>query len=227
MALLFGPEEFATLVGSFTTVQQNYGSATVTLDTTSKVSGANSAKFLSTASGSASAKKDFGTTYSEMYFQFKGFIPTGYTFGVTGYAGLFQALTSADASTCTVNIEDYGTIRVTFNNPSSGYLDTGIDLPVNSVFTVEIRVKISATVGVFSLWLNSSTEGSPTWTSGNINTGTTNFQKGVFGYTYVPDALSTAMYLDFITMDTAFIGTRSAFNSQAMMNHLQIAGGLM
>jgi len=210
MSLLFGPEEFPTLTGSFTTVQSNYGSATVVLDTSTKVSGANSAYFASTGSGSSSAIKDLGSGYSELYCQLKGFIPTAFAFGVSGYLGFIQAVTSADAAVFTMNVEDYGTVRLTGNNPSSGYKDTLVNIPKNSVFTIEVRLKVSATVGNISVWLNNSTEGSPNYNSGNINTGTTNFQKLAHGFTYTPDSFATGYYLDFVSIDTAFIGTRSS-----------------
>lgn len=209
MALLFGAEDFATSPGAFDAVEVTFGAGTVSLDTTSKVNGANSIKFANTGEAGERAIENLGAGYADIYFQLKGFLPSGFAFGVSGYSGFLLALSSLDVELFAGNIEDYGTIRFTMNNPTSGYLDTGVDIPINSVFTLEVRMKISATVGNVSVWLNNTVEGSPDYNSGNINTGVVNVQKGLFGKTYVPEAVSD-FYLDFISMDNAFIGARSS-----------------
>lgn len=208
MALLFGPEDFATSPGTFDAVEVTFGAGTANLDTTSKVNGPNSINFVNTGEVGERAIKNLGSDYADIYFQFKGFLPSGFAFGASGFCGFLQALSSTDVSIFTGNIEDYGTVRFTMNNPSSGYLDTSVNIPLNSVFTLEVRMKISATVGNVSVWLNNTVEGSPNYNSGNINTGTSNIQKGLFGKTYTPEAM-TNYYLDYISMDTSFIGSRS------------------
>jgi hypothetical protein len=104
------------------------------------------------------------------------------------------------------NIEDYGSIRLTVVGSTLSYTDTGINLPTNSVFTLEVRAKISATVGNVSVWLNNSTSGSPDYNSGNVNTGSTAFQKIVVGAHYAPNAHSD-WYFDNVTANTSFIGS--------------------
>lgn len=211
MALLFGPEKFeAGSPGAFDAVDsEGWGLADAALDTTSKVEATNSIIYTATGEGAARAEEDLGSGYSDLYFQLKGFFPTGWAFGASSYTGFFVARNAGDSSSILwFNIEDYGSIRITANG-TMGYTNTGIDIPINSVFTLEFRIKISATVGNISIWLNNTTEGSPDYNSGNINTGTTNFQVIKFGNYYAPEAHSS-FYLDFISMDTAFIGTRSS-----------------
>jgi hypothetical protein len=203
----FGTETFESgSPGVFDSVGNVWGSPTATLDTTSKVTGTNSIKISSSGPGSAIAVKDLGSTQTDLYLQIKGFIPSGFTFGADGYTGFLAFRSSIDNNIIAFNIEDYGSIRLTVVGSTLSYTDTGINLPTNSVFTLEVRAKISATVGNVSVWLNNSTSGSPDYNSGNVNTGSTAFQKIVVGAHYAPNAHSD-WYFDNVTANTSFIGS--------------------
>ncbi len=212
-SLLFGPEDFET--GStpwiFDSLGTNYNSATATLDTTSKVHLANSIKFESTGTDSgASAVKNLGMGYSDLYVQWQGKLPTGFTFGANGYIGVFAFRNAAnDTDICFINYENFGSPQLVVNGPAIGYRPTAINISLNTVFTVEVRVKVSATVGRVQMWFNNNVQGSPDFDTGDISTGTNLFQTLVYGITYSPDAMS-AYYGDMMVADEAFIGTRSS-----------------
>lgn len=209
----FGLEDFeGGIPGLFDSVATRYGNGTATLDTTSKLSGTNSVKILTTNSGgdtAANAQKDFNVGLSEIYVQFKLRLASGFSFGPNGYLGLFALRTAADADVVYCNMENYGSPQFVPSGPVIGYRPSGVNIAANTVYKIEFRFKVSATVGNFSIWVNNDVVGSADFNTGNINTGTTNFQKLVIGNTYCPDTTGD-YYIDDIVADTSFIGGRSA-----------------
>lgn len=203
---LFGFETFesGSTPWSFDSVGTVFGAATAALDTTSKVVGANSIAYGATGEGAALARYLLGATRTSIFIQMRMFLPTGFSVGAAGYMGLFALRTSGDVDRIYFNMEDYGTIRLTAGGEVA-YTDTAVDLPVNSVFKLEIQVIKSATVGRIRVWLNNDVEGSPDFDSGNVNTGANNFQKLDYGITYTEVAGST-YYMDNMAASTAFIG---------------------
>jgi len=212
MALLFGPDNFeGSLPSSFDSVSQVWGAPTVTLDTSGKVIGSKSLFFNSVGEGSASAVKNLGANYSDIYVQLKGFIPSGQTWGAGGYAGFFTLWDASDVDIAKFNIEDYGTgvVRLSATTTATGYIDTGVSLPLDQIFTIEIRVKFHGSTGRIQLWLNNGLAGSPDYDSGDTNTGgSITARKLISGMAYVANA-TYDYYQDFISADTAFIGNRS------------------
>jgi hypothetical protein len=205
MAFLFDKETFeGGSPGTFDSVGTIWGDATATLDTTSKVNGSNSIIFANTGEGGAAAVKSLGADRSEIYLQIHGFIPTGFAFGASNFCGLISIFDSGDNSRIYANIENWGTVRLTFGGDVS-YTNTGVDLPVNSVFKLEIYIKKNATTGSIKVWLNNNTEGSPDYSSGDVNTGAGTMRKYQFGKSYVPESMSS-YYLDDISMTDTFLG---------------------
>lgn len=189
---------------SFDSVGNIFGAATAALDTTSKVVGANSLAFGATGEGAATAQKLLGATRTEIYVQFKMFLPTGFSPGSAGYMGLLALRTSGDENRVYFNLEQAAGITLTtggdITTPS-----TGISLPINQVFTLEIRVKKSATVGNLSIWVNNNDFNNPDYNSGDINSTADAFQKLVFGVIYTEAAGST-YFMDNIAAHSSFIG---------------------
>jgi hypothetical protein len=206
MAFTFGVEtcEGGSLPASF-------DSATGTIDSTSKVRGTYSVIFHNTAAGNYQCIKALGSDATELWISVRGFLPVGFAFGASGYCGLISLRDSSENELVTINIEDYGDTVVVPRLTLGGdiaYTDTGVDLPIGSVFKLEIYVKKSATVGLVKIWLNTDVEGSPTYNSGNKNTGATAFRKVAWGKTYVPESMSD-YYLDDFAFNNAFIGATS------------------
>jgi len=204
---LFGWEGFesGSTPWTFDSVGTVFGAATAVLNTTSKVDGANSIAYGATGEGAAIASKLLAATRTSIFIQMEMFLPTGFSVGTAGYMGLFALRTSADADRIFFNMEDYGSIRLTAGGDVA-YTDTGINLPVNQKFKLELQVIKSATVGRINVWLNNNTEGSPNYASGNKNTGANSFQKLDYGITYTEVAGST-FYMDKMAASTEFIGT--------------------
>ena len=206
MSLIFGKEtlEGGSLPASFDSVGTLFDAATATLDNNSKVTGTYSILFANTDEGGAAAVKDLGSEYTELYIQFKGFLPSGFTFGASGYCGFGHLTDSGNNSRLFFNIENFGTVRLTVGGDTV-FINTGVDIPINSVFKLEIYIKKNATTGQIKVWLNNDTEGSPDYDSGAINTGATGVQNVHFGKNYVPEAVSD-YYLDEFCIGDEFIG---------------------
>lgn len=209
MAYIFGKEtlESGSFPYSFASIETPWGDATASIDATSKIGGTNSIMFANTGEGSAVAAGNLGADYTTIFLQFRGLVPTGFAFGASGYCGLFD-IWDGDGMTQEIfgNIEDWGTVRLTINGLTFGYHDTGISLPVNSVFRLEVMAVKHATTGRVKVWLNNTTEGSPDYDSGDVNTGATHMDWFRFGKTYVPESMSPFYQDDFI-MDSTFIGS--------------------
>lgn len=210
MALLFGIEtvEGGSLPGSFTSASVSFGPATITADATSKVKDVYSVKFANTGEAGLSALATLGADKSELWISIYGFLPAGFVFGVSSYCGWMSIRDNADADRITMNIEDFGAPRLTISGDVS-YTDTGINLPVGSVFRLEIYIKKSATVGEIKVWLNNAVSGSPDYSATGLNTGAAAMRKVAFGKTYVPEAVSD-YYMDNFAIGDAFIGETQA-----------------
>lgn len=211
-AYTFGKEDFetcttGTLPCSFTSNPAGFGSFVKTVDTTSQVNGANSLECALTGEAACYLQQTL-TSDDEYWFQFSGLIPTGFTFGAGGYTGFTVVLdTGGSTHVVRLNIEDFGTNRLTANSTTLGYTNTGIDIPEGTPFKLEFRVKVSATVGDIDIWLDNDTSGSPDFDSGaNDNLGSTNIGYWNVGNTYNPDVTGYSMFWDDAITDTAFIG---------------------
>lgn len=209
MPNLFGKEtiEGGSLPATFDYAGVTFGTGSVTADATSKVNGTYSVKFTNSTEAGMYAQETLPSSYTTVFTQVSGFLPTGFSFGAGGYCGLFSHLGSS-TSRLDANIEDYGTIRLTLLDDTYGYVDTGVDIPINSKFKVEIKQVKNATTGRLMVWLNNDVEGSPDYDSGNINTGTATINEVRFGKIYIPNGMSDYYLDDFVVSET-FIGPNS------------------
>ncbi len=183
----------------------SYATGTMTLDATSKVNGADSVKCHAPAADDGCQLYETISATGDSYYQFFVFYPTGWVFGVNGYAGLYATGDGVGAPVY-CNIEDYGTIRITCAGDELGYTDTGLNISTNTITRLEFRLKISATVGDVDIWLNNTVAGSPSYNgSGTLNTGSQNVTLFSAGG-YHPDGVNDMFYDDFI-INTSFIGT--------------------
>lgn len=189
--------------GKFDSVGTVWGGGTATLDTGSKISGANSVKFGATAEGSAVALKDLVEQFSEIYIQFKVYIQSSGFFGASGFLGLLALRDAADANRIYFNLEDYGTKKLTINGDAS--YAAAIDIPVDQIVRVEMYIKKNATTGAVKVWLNNGVSASPDYNSGAINTGALTFQKIALGQTYAPEAVGF-FWIDDVKYSNVFIG---------------------
>lgn len=205
-AFTFGKEDFEScgaMPCSFDT-NTSYGTSNMTLDSSSIVNGTDSARCDIAAVTSDCSLEEAFTSSAEMWYQFYIFIPTGWTFGASSFAGLFEAEDGVGFP-ISCNIEDYGTVRITCAGDELGYTDTGIDIALNTKTKLEFRVKISATVGDFDIWKANDVEGSPNYNgSGTLNTGSQNMVNFSIGG-YHPDVVNDKYYDDVI-FNTSFIG---------------------
>ena len=212
-ALTFGMEDFEScgaIPCTFTT-NGSYGTGAMSLDNTSKVNGTNSLRCdINAANDGCLLYKDVASA-STYYIQYYTFYPTGWTFGASGYAGLFSTGDGVGAPVY-CNIEDYGTIRITCGGDELGYTDTLLNIAVNTKTRLEFKIQISATTGDLDIWLNNTTAGSPNYNgSGTLNTGSQNITTvGLGGYH--PDIVNDHFYDD-TCIDTSFMGTLCAVAS--------------
>ncbi|USN87565.1 MAG: VCBS repeat-containing protein [Candidatus Nomurabacteria bacterium] len=206
-AYLFGLEDFENCSALPCTFDNNvsWGGVTPALDNTSKVAGADSLKETVTGEGSGGLEFVDQNT-GEIYAQFKVFIPSNMTWGPSGYHGILRFEDTINNSVFWMNVEDWGTARLTMMGDVLPWTDTGIDLVKGAVNTIEVRFKTGATNGDVDIWLNNTNESAPDYNgSGTLNTGTDNVDYVIAGVTYTPEAISTT-YFDDIAIDTTFIG---------------------
>ncbi len=213
-AYLFGSEDFescSTPPCSFDT-SGSWGSVTSSLDSTSKVSGADSLKEVVTGEGGGGLISE-GYNTDEIYVQYKVFIPSTMAWGTSGYNSILRFVDPSNSSVFWLTIEDWGTARLTMMGDTLSWTNTGLDLTKGAVNTIEVRFKKGASTGDVDIWLNNTTEGSPNYNgSGTLNTGTDNVDDINVGVTYSPDAISTTYYDDIIINDS-FIGAGTPVNN--------------
>ena len=205
-AFTFGKEDFESCgaIPCTFTANDSYGSGTISLDSTSKVNDTDSARCDITAIDDGCILRKAITSSSEMWYQFYIFIPTGWTFGASSYAGLLE-IEDGVGFPVACNLEDFGTLRITCAGDELPYTDTGVDIPLNTKTKIEIRVKISATVGDVDIWKDNDVAGSPNYNgSGTLNTGSQNMTDFSIGG-YHPDVVNDKYYDDVI-FNTSFIG---------------------
>lgn len=206
-AFLFGAEDFescGSLPCSFTT-NTSWGNVTSSIDGTSEIDGVKSLKAVVSGEGSGSVKKT-GLDSSDLRVQFKIKVPNPVTFGASGF---FTILTLKDGSgndRLWLNVEDYGTPRLTVTGNVLAYTDTGVDLTPGAVNTIELRAKTGSSSGTVQIWVNNNTAGSPSYDGGAMNIGTVNFDGVVAGLVYAPEGGVSTTYFDDITVNDAFIG---------------------
>lgn len=208
-AYLFGSEDFescGSLPCSFD-MDDSWGSVTPSLDSTSKVAGVDSLKEVVTGEGGGSQKKD-GFNRSEIWVRFKIWVPNPVTWGASDFFSILMLQDGSDADTIWMNVEDYGNPRLILAGDVLSYTDTGLDLVEGQVNTVEMRVKIGASTGDIDIWLNNSTEGSPSYNgSGSMNTGTDNIDAVLAGLNYAPESGISTTYYDDVIISDDFIGS--------------------
>ena len=207
-AYLFGTENFescGSLPCSFDT-DVSWGSVTPSLDSTSQVSGTDSLKeVVSGEGGGGMESTDYNA--SEIWVQFKVYIPSSMSYGASGYATLLMLEDSSDNATIWLTLEDWGTERLTVNGDVLSYTNTGIDLTEGAVNTIEMRVKIGSSTGDIDIWVDNTTEGSPDYDgSGSMNTGTDNIDDVIAGLTYAPESGVSTTYFDEVVVNNSFIG---------------------
>jgi uncharacterized protein YoxC len=182
----------------------DWGGGSLSLDTSSKISGSNSIKITRTAGGGVFLQKAFASDSEELYFQLKLFLPTGFSYGTAGYIGAFYIVGSSDQGIFNINIEEAGAL--TINGASIGWRGTGITLAENTVNTIEGYAKFNGTTGNVKLWVNNSTEGSPDYNSGNINSGTVQARKIRTAEVW-SDSAHSDFFFDDVIVNSSFIGT--------------------
>lgn len=205
-AFTFGKEDFESCGAIPCSFDSNtsYGTSNISLDSGSIVNGTDSARCDIAAVTSDCSLEEAFTSADEMWYQFYIFIPSGWTFGASSYAGLLETEDGVGFPV-SCNIEDYGTVRITCSGDELGYTDTGINIALNTKTKLEFRVKVSATVGDLDIWKSNDVEGSPDYNgSGTLNTGTQNMINFSIGG-YHPDVVNDKYYDDVI-FDTGFIG---------------------
>lgn len=194
---------------TFTSVGNVSGDAVVALDTTSKVVGTNSLAFSATGQGEATAVRNIGEDVTDQFIQIRGFVPTVFALGASNYTGFLDIRDSSNNQLIRFNMET-STLDLTIagGDWNPGFTDTTVDIPKNSVYRLEIQITKSATTGRIRVWLNNTTEGSPDYDSGNVDSGATAFRTIRFGGTFIPEAITDSYYFDNIMHDSSFIGTR-------------------
>jgi len=207
-AYVFGTEDFETcgsLPCSFSS-NESWGSVTASLDSTSKVVGADSLRAVVTGEGGGGLEKE-GLGLSEVWVQFKVWIPNPTTWGGSGYFTVLMLQDSSDAGQLWLTVEDWGTPRLTFDGNNLSYTDTGLSLTPGAVNTIEVRVKKGTTNGDVDIWLNNTTQGSPSYNgSGTLNVSANNIDGVLGGLTYSPENGVSTTYYDNFIVNNSFIG---------------------
>jgi hypothetical protein len=223
-AYTFGKEDFESCgaIPCTFTSDGSYGSGAVNLDATSKVNGTDSLRCDIAAADDGCVLQKTLTSASEYYVQYYIFVPTGWTFGASGYLSIW-ATEDGVGNPVYCNIEDYGTLRIICDGDELAYTDTGLDIPLNTKTKLEFKVRISNTTGDVDIWVNNDTSGSPDYNgSGTLNTGTQNIT-GFYLGGYHPDIVADKFYDDVI-VDTAFIGAGAVASLPERKSTLQVSG---
>jgi hypothetical protein len=191
---------------TFTSSWANWWTWTATKDTTSKITWANSIVYANTWEASISSIKTLASTYTTLYFQFKLFLPTWFNFWTDNYCSILSAWNTWQTTELFwASLElNWSDIQLTIQGNSLAYANTGINIPINSISTIEIKVVKSTTVGNVSIWLNNSVVWSPNYNSWNVNTWATAMKVIEFGKTYVPVTQSN-FYMDDFIINSSFI----------------------
>lgn len=164
-------EDADPLPGEFDS-DDSYGTGNFVLDSSSQVNGTYSARCDAPADDDGCALTETLTASTTYYAQMSIKLASDWSFGANGYNQLF-AFGDGTGNPVYCNLENYGTARITCNGDEIGYIDTGIDVPINTITQLEFRVKISASTGDLDIWIDNDTEGSPDYNgSGSLNTGT-------------------------------------------------------
>ena len=207
-AYLFGVEDFencSSLPCSFNNTSI-WGSVTGSLDHTSKVEGEDS--FKTVVSGESQAVlENVNYNEDEVWVQLKIFIPSGMTWGPSGYFSILRLEDSGNGYVFGLNIEDWGVPRLSMAGDPLAWSDTGINLTAGAVNTIEVRFKKGTTNGDVDIWVNNTTQNSPNYNgSGTMNTGNDNVDDVKVGIDYAPEAGISNLYFDDMTIDLGFIG---------------------
>jgi RHS repeat-associated protein len=216
-AYLFDKEDFESCGSLPCSLDANlgWGSVTNSLDSTGKVAGADSLKAVVTGAGGGSIET-IGYNTNEIWSQFKIYIPSGFAWGTSGFFTAFKIEDPSNGTLMWMSVENYGTPRLTVMGDVLGYTNTGLDLTAGAVNTIEIRVKTGNGSGDVDIWLNNSTQGSPSYNgSGTMNLGTDNIDDILFGMHYVPENGLSTTYYDEIIVDSAFIGATTSSSSNS------------
>lgn len=197
--------EGGSLPASFDTQTSN-GGGTIVIDNTSKVDGTYSAKLSNSASGGALLTRNLGVEYSELYTQFKVFIPTAFSYGSSVIVVPLHYNDNSAGTVFEMKFEDYGTQEVILQGGTLGYTDTGLSISKGVVHTVEVYYKVSATVGAWKVWIDNGTFGSPNAQASSLNTGTATMRSVQLGNITSLAAFTDSYYVDSLTVSTSFVG---------------------
>ncbi len=164
------------------------------LDASSTVNGTYSARCETPANGDDCLLIETVTSSTTYYAQMSVFLPSDWSFGGTGYAPIFSF---SDGTGLPVYClyEDYGSVRITCAGDELGYIDTGINVPLNTKTQLEFRATIGNGTGTLQIWKDNNTEGAPDYSSTTLNTGSqpiTSFRIGGAN----PDAIEDRWYDD-------------------------------
>ena len=209
LAYFFGSEDFescSSLPCSFTT-NLSWGNVTPSIDGTSKVNGVRSLKEVVTGAGGGGMKKS-GLSSSEIRVQFKVWVPNPVSFGTSGYFKILSFQDAGSSNKLWMNVEDFGTPRLTIAGDTLPYTDTGLNLVPGAVNKIEVRLKMGVSNGDVDIWLNHDSETTPNYNgSGTLNTGTGTIDAVVTGLVYAPENGVSTSYFDDVIADSSFIGS--------------------
>lgn len=205
MAVIFRENFEAGDQGAFDSTVTSGGGA-VTYDSNSKVSGTYTLKSAFSASGNAYVLEDFGSDYETLYIQTTVHLDSGWSFGTASYFTIFRVVDSSNNLLVALNVENWGSLRLTLYGTALGWKDTGEVLSVNATTKIEVKLIMKASGGNVKLWLNNDTEGSPDYDTGSVNTGDSDIRKLHLG-TSNTDGTVSPVYYDDVIISTSFIGT--------------------
>lgn len=224
MATLFGKETFegGSLPASFDS-QNSSATSTLVIDSTSKVTGTYSAKFGATASGSGPYLiKNLGTLYSELYIQFKIFIPTAFAYGTATSIVMLQVSDNSANEVFEMKLDDFGALEIILQGGTLAYTDTTLTLSKNAVHKVEIYYKANASTGAWKVWVDNNMFASPNAQASSLNTGTTQMRVFNFGGYFVDGSITNNIYTDEVIISDAFIGAGVTSTSSSVLTMMGV-----
>jgi hypothetical protein len=184
---------------------------TIVIDNTSKISGTYSAKTTRAATGYAYLYKTI-VSAAEIYVKFKIKLASDFSQADGDYFTLLSIQDAVAAEQFYLNIED-STNTLYFGGTGLTGTDTGITLTAGTTTTIQIYYKENATTGSVKIWVNSAAQATPTYSSGDINSGTTSFITIGVGGPWIYGTNADSWYIDDIYFNENYIIAGSTSNS--------------
>lgn len=204
----FGPESFEScgaLPCSFWSYD-TWGAATSSLDSTSKVDGVKSFKDVINGYGGSALTASIATT-SDLWFQYKVYVPNPMTYGSSSDLGIMTFEDSNYTDWVWMGIENDGSPTLNFGGRVLPYINTGVTLTQGAVNTIEVHLTMGSSTGALSLWVNNANQASPNYSSGaTLDTGTSTINYAIGGSYYAPEAGYSTLYYDDYIVNHGFIG---------------------